>query len=90
MLEIISLKLAVWFYKRHANRHYSQSGVICGKNTHNQHIEALWRDVCNGGTGLFHEIVSYMEDEEILDPFNEFDLTALHHVCLLLMATVMA
>lgn len=40
--------------------------------------------------GFFHEIVSYIEDEEILDPFNKFDLTALHYVYLILMATVMA
>ena len=30
----------------------------------------LYRDVYNGVTGLYHELLSFMEDEEILDPFN--------------------
>ena len=58
--------------------------MICGKSTHNQLIERLWRDVYSGVTGLYHELFNFIEDEEILDPYNKFDLAALHYVSLLL------
>ena len=42
------------------------------------------KNVYNGVTGLYHELFGFMEDEEILDPFNEFDLAAIHYVFLAL------
>ena len=39
--------------------------------------------MCNGITELYHELFSFMENEEILDPFNEIDF------CLLLMTRLM-
>ena len=53
---------------------------VCGKSTLNQRIDRLRGDVYNGVTGLYHELFSFMEDEGILDPYNEFDLAALHYV----------
>ena len=41
-----------------------------------------YRDVYNGVTGLYHELVSFMEDEEILDPFNQLDLAVIYYVFL--------
>ena len=34
--------------------------------------------MCNGVTGICHDLFSLMKDEEIIDPYNEFDLAALH------------
>ena len=34
----------------------------------------------NGVTGIYYELFNFMEDEEILDPFNEFNLVALHYM----------
>ena len=45
-------------------------------------IERLWRSKYNVVTGLYYELFSFMDDEEILDPFNEIDLAALHNVFL--------
>ena len=56
--------------------------MICGKSTHNQDIDRLWRDVYNDVTGLYHELFSFMKDEEILDLFNEINLAPLHCVFL--------
>ena len=56
--------------------------MICGKSTHNQRIKRLWRDVYNGITGFYHELFSFMEYEQILNVFNEINLTALHYVFL--------
>ena len=52
------------------NRGPEHGSMICGKSTHKQRIERLWRDVYNGVTGHYHELFSFMEDEEILDRYN--------------------
>ena len=54
--------------------------MVTGKSTHNQHIERLWRDVVEGVLPLYCEIFTFMEDDAILDPFNEIDLAALHYL----------
>ena len=52
--------------------------MITGPSTHNQRIECLWRDVSDGGIGFYYELFSFMEENGIMDPFNEVDIAALH------------
>ena len=33
--------------------------LICGKSTHNQRTERLWRDVYNFVTRIYHELTTY-------------------------------
>ena len=61
------------------NRGPEHGSKRCGRSTHNQRIKRLWRNVYNGVTGLYHELFSFMEYEEILNVFN---LTALHYIFL--------
>ena len=53
-----------------------KGSMITGPNTHNQSIECLWRDVFDGVIGFYYELFSFMEENGILDPFNE--VAALH------------
>ena len=53
--------------------------MITKPNTHNQRIERLWRDVFYGVIGLCYEIFSFMEENTIVDPFNEANIAALHY-----------
>ena len=34
----------------------------------------------NRVTRIYHDLTNFMEDEEIPDPFNEFNLAALHYM----------
>ena len=52
--------------------------MITGPSTHNQRIERFWRDVFDGVIGFFYELFSFMEENAMLDPFNELDIAVLH------------
>ena len=58
------------------------NGMITGASTHNQRIERLWRDVYEGVLTYYYDLFYHMEDNGILDPFNEMNIFALHHVFL--------
>ena len=59
-----------------------ERSMITGKSTHNQRIERLRRDVFVGVLGIFYKLFYFMEDEGILDPFNDLNIAALHYVFL--------
>ena len=54
--------------------------MITGPSTHNQQTEHLWRDVFDGVLALYYELFTFMEDNELLDPFNQIDIAALHYI----------
>ena len=54
--------------------------MITGASTHNQQNEHLWRDVFDGVLALYYKLFTFMEDNELLDPFNEIDIAALHYI----------
>ena len=55
-----------------------RGSMITRPSTHNQRIERLGRDVFDGVIGFYYELFSFMEENGILDPFNEVDIAALH------------
>ena len=57
-----------------------RGSMITGSSTHNQRIESLWRNVFDGVLALYYELFTFMEDNQLLDPFNERDIAALHYI----------
>ena len=57
-----------------------RGSMITGPSTHNQRIERLWRDVFDGVLAFCYELFTFMEDNELLDPFNEMDIAAIHDI----------
>ena len=73
-----------------ANRRLEGGCLVCGKSSHNQRIERLWRDVYNGVTGIYHELSTLQRMKEFLTP--SMSLIWQHFItcfCLLLMTRLM-
>ena len=65
-----------------AHRGTGRGSFICGRSTHNQRIERLWRDVFNACIVLFYSLFYHMEEINILDVDFDIHLFCLHYMYL--------
>ena len=52
--------------------------MITGSSVHNQRIKRLWRDLHHCVTKLFYRLFNYLEQHDLLDPFNVQQVYANH------------
>ena len=56
-----------------------RGSIITGPSTHNQRIERLWRDVFQGVLSYYYHLFYFLEDQLVLDPFDDKHIAALHY-----------
>ena len=60
-----------------------RGSMITEPSTYNQKIERSWRDMFDGVIGFYYELLSLMEENAMLDPFNEVDKAALTFILII-------
>ena len=61
----------------------ARGSMITEPSTYNQKIERSWRDMFDGVIGFYYELLSLMEENAMLDPFNEVDKAALTFILII-------
>ena len=56
-----------------------RGSIITGPSTHNQRIERLWRDVFQGVLSYYYHLFYFLEDQLVLDPFDDKHIATLHY-----------
>lgn len=62
------------------HRGTGRGSILTGSSIHNQRVERMWRDVRRIVVRQYYNLFFYLEENQLLDPYNDLDLYSLHYV----------